>query len=117
MAKTVQDILPGGAVAAAGTFPGKVPGDRRVVRKVITGDAAYPAGGYPIVPGDLGFTYQIDYLKIINDGTGPAGGVGNLAWFWNRATQKLQLLVVSTGVENATADVHLSTCDIEAEGF
>ena len=117
MAKTVNDIAPGGATVAQGSVPGKVPGDRKVVRKQITADANYPAGGYPIAPGDLGFAYQIDFLRIINDGTGPAGGVGNLSWFWNRATQKLQLIVVSTGVENATADVHLSTCDIEAEGF
>lgn len=50
-------------------------------------------------------------------GTGPAGGVAGLSWFWNRATQKLQLIVVATGVENATADVHLSTCDIAAIGY
>lgn len=117
MAKTVQDIARGGAVQAQGTIPGDAPGNRKVVRKVITGDVAYPAGGYPIAPGDLGFGFQIDYLEIINDGTGPAGGPANLSWFWNRATQKLQLIVVSTGVENATADVHLCSCDIRAEGY
>jgi hypothetical protein len=117
MAKTVQDIQPGGAVVGAGTVPNRIPGDRKRTWKTITADANYPAGGYPVAPADLGFAFQIDYLTIINDGTGPAGGVGNLSWFWNRATQKLQLIVVSTGVENATADVHLSSVDIMAEGY
>lgn len=117
MAKTVQDIARGGATVAQNTVVGDTPGNRRVVRKVITADANYPAGGYPISAADLGFAFQIDYLEIINDASGPAGGVGNLSWFWNRATQKLQLIVVSTGVENATADVHLSSCEIRAEGY
>lgn len=117
MAKTVFDIAPGGASVAQGTVPQQVPGARKVTRKQISGDAAYPAGGYPVTATDLGFGFQIDYLKIINDGSGAAGAPANLSWFWNRATQKLQLIVVSTGVENATADMHLATCDIEAEGY
>lgn len=117
MAKTVQDIAPGGAAVAQGTIPQAVPGQFKVTRKVITGDAAYPAGGYPIVPADLGFAFQINYLKIINDGTGASGGPAGVSWFWNRATQKLQLIVVATGVENAVANMALATCDIEAEGY
>lgn len=117
MAKSVQDILPGGGVATAGSIPNRIPGDRKRTWKVITGDTAYPAGGYPIAPADLGFAFQIDYITIINDNSGPTGGVAGLNWFWNRATQKLQLIVASTNVENATADVHLSSCDILAEGY
>lgn len=117
MAKTVNDIAPGGGIVPAGTIAAKVPGDRKVKRIRVTGDANYPAGGYPLLPGDFGFAFQIDFVRIINDGTGAAGGVGNLSWFWNTATQKMMLLVVSTGVENATADVHLSSVDCEAEGY
>jgi hypothetical protein len=116
-AKSVQDIARGGAVVAQNTIVGDTPGNRRVVRKVVTGDANYPAGGYPITPGDLGFALQIDYLEIINDSAGPTGAPANVSWFWNRATQKMQLMVVSTGVENATADMHLASCDIRAEGL
>lgn len=117
MAKTVQDIQPGGATVAQGSVATKNPGDRKWKFATISGDAAYPAGGYPCVPGDFGFAFNIDQLIIINDGTGAPGGVGGLSWFWNRATQKLMLLVVATGVENATADVHLSTVDVLVIGY
>lgn len=115
MAKTVLDLAPGGGTTAALATIGKVPGDRRVVRKNIAADANYPAGGYPIAAKDLGFGTQIDYLKIINGNA--VGNPGLTYWFWNRATQSLQLIVVSTGVETAVADQHLSNVDIEAEGF
>lgn len=117
MAKTVQDIALGGASVAQGSVVGKVPGDRKWKVCQITGDANYPAGGYPIAAADFGFAYQLDYLFIINDGSGPTGGPANVCWFWNRVTQKLQLIVVSTGVENASADMHLAQVDVIAVGF
>lgn len=117
MAKTVQDIAPGGGLQAAGTFQGPVPGNRRVKRIQVTGDNSYPTGGYPIAPADFNMA-ALDYVRIINDGTGAPGGPANVAWFFNKATQKLQLIVVSTGAELANAtDVHLCTADLEGEGF
>ena len=119
MAKTVNDIPPGPtAVVAAGTVVGPVPGNRRVKRIRVTGDASYPTGGYPLLPGDFGFGTQIDYVKIINDGQGAPGAPANMSWFYNTVTQKMQLMVPSTGAEVAnTTDVHLATADLEGEGF
>jgi hypothetical protein len=116
MAKTVNDIAPGGAIVAAGSVPNRVPGDRKRTFRRITGDNNYQAGGYPIAPADLGFAYQIDYLKIINDASAP-GGLANVSWYWNTATQSLQLIVVSTGAELANGqNASALTCDVEAEG-
>src|SRR5690348_12078063 len=102
MAKTVTGINPGGAI---GPLFGKVPGDRKRVRANIAGDAAYPTGGYPVAPADLGFAGQIDYLDIVNEAITIWGA------FWNRAAQKLQLYVLSTGAEVANGvDVHTFSC-------
>lgn len=119
MAATFNDIPPGAtAVVATGTVVAKVPGDRRRKRFRVTGDASYPTGGYPVTPANCGFSTQIDYLDIVNDGAGPAGAVANASWFWNTVTQKLQIMVPSTGAEIANAtDVHTMTCDCVAEGF
>jgi hypothetical protein len=120
VAKTVNDIPPGPtAIVAKGTIPGAVPGQFRVKRARITGDANYPTNGYPLLPSDFGFAVQINYVKIINDGSGdPATAPQNLAWFYDTVAQALELQVVSTGAELANGqDAHLCTCDIEVEGY
>jgi hypothetical protein len=120
MAKTVNDIPHGPtAIVAKGTVPGEVPGQFRVKRCRITGDANYLTGGYPLVPADFGFAVQINYIEIMNDGDGdPLTAPANLAWFYDTVNQKLKLQVVSTGAEFANGnDAHLCTVDIRAEGY
>ncbi len=119
MALTVNDIPPGAvAVVANGTVVGKVPGDRRRKRVRITADANYLTGGYQLTPAMFGFSTQIDYVDISNDSGGPSGAVGNLSWYYNTVTQKLQLIVVSTGVELANAQTAaLCAIDVVGEGF
>lgn len=110
MAKTVSFLAPGGA-AGAQNFA-KVPADRKLSFANIAGDANYPAGGYPVAPGDLGFAESIDFLAIVNETVSPN------EWFWNRATQKLQLIVVATGVELAAAsNASALSCDVWAFGL
>lgn len=110
MAKTVARIAPGGAVGVAVVQQHTT--DRSRIRAAITADVSYPTGGYPITPQDLGFGRQIDYLDIVNEGISVWGSS------WNRATQKLQLYVLSTGAEVANAvDVHTFSCDVVAEGL
>ena len=119
MAATFYDIPPGAtAIVAPGTIVAKVPGDRRRKRFRLTGDANYPTGGYPILPASIGFATQIDYVDITNDGAGAPGAVANASWFWNTSTQKMQVVVPSTGAEigNGT-NVSTMTCDCAAEGF
>ena len=119
MALTVNDIPPGPtAIVTNGTVVGKVPGDRRRKRIRITGDASYTSGGYQVTAAMFGFSTQIDYIDISNDGAGASGALGNASWFYNTVTQKMQIIVPSTGNEigNGT-DVHTMTCDIIGEGF
>jgi|SRR5690348_9685453 len=86
--------------------------DRGAGRFTIAGDNSYPTGGYAIAPGDVGLGFQIDALDIVNCSVCP--------WrpFWNRATGKLQLVVMSTGAEVANAvNVTTFNCDVIAEGY
>lgn len=120
MAKTVNDIPRGpAAVVAKGTVPYAPPGNRYRKRIRITGDANYLTGGYPLVPADFGFGFQIDYVHIINDGDGdPLTAPANLCWFYDTVNQKLKLQVVSTGAEFANGnDAHLCSADLEGEGY
>lgn len=110
MAKTISFLAPGG-----GTNPvplGKVPGDRKAIRFNFAADNSYPTGGYPIAPSDIGFASQIDYIDVVNENVTAFGA------FWNRATQKMQLVVYSTGAEVANAvNVAAFNCDCRAEGL
>lgn len=120
MAKKVNDIPPGPtAIVAAGTIVGNVPGNRRRKRIRVTGDAAYPTGGYPLLAADFGFSTQIDFVDIVNDGSGdPATAPANMSWYYDTVTQSLELQVPSTGAEVANGtDVHLATTDVVGEGF
>jgi hypothetical protein len=119
VALTVNDIPPGAtAIVANGTVVGKVPGDRRRKRLRLTADANYLTGGYQLTAGMFGFSTQIDYVDITNDGAGPSGAVANLNWFYNTVTQKMMLIVVSTGVELANGQTAaLCSVDIVGEGF
>ena len=100
MAATFQDIPPGAlAPVAAGTVPGKVPGDRKWKLIRITADANYLTGGYALTPANFGFGTQIDFVILANDGTGNTGTTGALNWVWNTQTQKMQLFTSSTGAE------------------
>jgi hypothetical protein len=119
VAKTVQDLPPGpvNPVAAGTGGPSKVPGDRKWAFKRITGDANYQAGGYVVLPGDVGLT-QIDYCLLINDGGAGEGGPANLTWFWDTDSQALLLIVTSTGAEFANGqDAHLAFMDCAFIGY
>jgi len=110
MAKSVARIAPGGATGVVVIQQHTT--DRTRIRAAITGDTSYPTGGYPITPQDLGLGRQIDFLDIVNESVAIWGSS------WNRATQKLQLYVLSTGAEVAAAvNVSTFTCDIVAEGL
>lgn len=117
MAATINDIPPGAtAIVTNGTVVGKVPGDRRRKRIRVTADAAYPTGGYQLTTAMFGFSTQIDYVDIIN-GNGP-GSVAEHEWFYNTVTQKLQIILNSTGAELGNgATAALDTCDVVGEGF
>lgn len=120
MAATYNDIPPGATAVTAISSTlggGSVPGNRRRKRVRVTADAAYVTGGYaPPSLNQLGFLVQIDYCDIVNQG--PLNGQGNLAWVWNTATQKLQLMVVSTGAELANGNSAANNfCDCVFEGF
>lgn len=118
MAATLQDIQRGGTLAPQNSVPAEAPGTRKLKRVNVTGDNSYPTGGYALTPQAVGFTRQIDFLRIINDGSGGAGSFANAYWFWNRATNSLQLIVASTGAEVAAAtNVTTATCDVEVEGI
>lgn len=80
---------------------------RRVVG--LTGDAAYPTGGYSIIPGDLKLgVIEFFPVVVITDGTSVRTGV------YNYTTQKLQFFVPNTNVEVANA-TDLSTFSARAE--
>lgn len=96
MALLLQDILPGnGGATTQGTVPKQVPGARTTKRMRITGSGAYVTGGYALTPQNFGFGEQIDYLDIVNELPGATASY----WYWNTATQKLQLIVTATGAE------------------
>jgi hypothetical protein len=119
LALTQNDIPPGpAAIVASGSIVGKVPGDRRRKRIRITADTNYLTGGYQLTPAMFGFSTQIDYVDISNDGCGAPGAVANLSWFYNTVTQKMQLIVVSTGAELGNGQTAAGcTADIVGEGF
>jgi hypothetical protein len=116
MAPTYNDIPPGAvAVAPIGTVPKGVPGNRYTKSVRVTGDAAYPTGGYaPPTLNQLGFSDQIDSCLISNEHPGATASY----WLWNTLTQKLQLIVTATGAELANGqDAHLAFCDCLFIGF
>lgn len=116
MAPTFNDVPPGPqAIVAIGTVPGLVPGSRRQRRVRVTGDAAYPTGGYaPPSLAQLGFAEQIDYCDLGNEHPGGTAGY----WLWNTATGKLQIIVTATGVELGNGnDAHLAFVDCLFTGF
>lgn len=122
MAKTITFILPGNAGTSTVPPPvQKYTVDRKRVRFNLAADAAYPnpgggLGGYAIAPADIGFVSQIDFLDL--GGQENAGATANVAFTWNRVTQKMQMIVPSTGAEVANGvDVHLSNIDCIAEGI
>ena len=103
-------------VIAPGTGTGlprnqAITNDRPRNRFTLAADNSYPTGGYAITPAQLGFASQIDYLDIVNENIS--------AWSasWNKATQKLQFLGMSTGAEVANnTNLAGATCDVIAEG-
>lgn len=98
MAATYNDIPEGPvAVVTVSTVARGVPGNRYTKRIRVTGDAAYPTGGYAVTPQQLGFPVQIDYCDIGNEVPGATAS----GWLWNTVTQKLQLIVGATGAELA----------------
>ncbi len=111
MALTIAPINPGtgGGPPRAQDYTA---GGRRKSRFNIAMDASYPTGGYAVTPQQVGMGEQIDYLDIVNENLN--------AWtaIWNRGTQKIQLVVMSTGAEVAAA-VNVSTfnCDVAVEGL
>lgn len=114
MALTITEIMPGGSTTFQ-NFPEKYQEDRKRQWFNVAADANYPAGGYPLTPALCALANAIDFVTVAN-GNAP-GNPGLNYWFWNRATQKLQLIVLSTGVETAVADQHLSNTDIIVEGY
>lgn len=119
MALTVNDIPPGAtAIVANGTVVGKVPGDRRRKRIRITADTNYLTGGYQLTPAMFGFSTQIDYVDMSNDSGGAPGAVAELGWFYNTVTQKMQLIVNSSGNELGNGQTAAGcSMDIVGEGF
>lgn len=108
---TITPIVPGTG-AGLNRPPDITAGGRRKYRFNIAMDNNYPTGGYAITPANLNFAEQIDFLDIVNENIN--------AWsaIWNRATQKIQLVVMSTGAEVANAtDVHTFNCDVAVEGL
>ena len=115
MALTITQIFPGGGTTSQ-NFPAKYTSDRKRPRFNIAADAAYPTGGYPITPSQVGLAEQIDFVDITNQFN--PGATGNTAFWWNKATNKMQAIVVSTGAEvNNGTDIHLCNADIIVEGF
>lgn len=113
---TYNDIPPGpAAVVALGTAQRRVPGDRYQKRVRVTGDAAYPTGGYAApTPQQLGFSVQIDGANIEQQ---HPGGTDSF-WLFNTVTQKLQLIVSGTGNELGNGqDAHLAFCDVTFIGY
>ena len=109
MAKTVTPLSAGGGT---NPNPGAVPGNRVRKRFNIAGDASYPTGGYAVAPSDVGLMYQIDYLDIVNE------AITIWTAFWNRATQKMQFYVMSSGAEVGNGvDVHTMSADVVVEGY
>lgn len=116
MTATINDIPKGAlAVVANGTVPATVPGARERKRIRLTADNNYLTGGYQLTPAMFGFAFQIDYVDLVNDSQGATGAVANLSWFYNTLTQKMQLIVVSTGVELANAQ-SAAGCSIDLVG-
>jgi|SRR5579872_535606 len=112
MAVTITPINPGTGAGPARNQSYYAGAGRRKNRFNIATDNSYPTGGYALTPQQMGMGTQIDYLDIVNEAITIWGS------FWNRATQKLQLYVLSTGAEVANA-VNVSTfsCDVVVEGL
>jgi hypothetical protein len=110
-----QDILPyTGGATTEGTVPKQVPGVRTTKRLRITGSGSYTTGGYALAASDFGFNVQIDYLDIVNENPGSTAAF----WFWNYSTQKLQLVIVSSGSEFGNGSNDSSAiCDVLAYGY
>lgn len=110
MAKTVTTISPGSGGGPVRNAQFTM--DRKRNRVNIAGDAAYPTGGYAVAPADVGLAQQIDFLDITNE------AITIWTSFWNRATQKLQFYVMSTGAEVGNGvDVHTMSVDAIVEGI
>lgn len=87
-------------------------GGRKRNRYTCTADNNYPTGGYPVLPANVGLGEQIDFIDVVNENI--------TAWtaVFNKATQKIQFVVMSTGAEVANAtDIHTASVDIIAEGL
>ena len=109
MAAVLSLPTPTGAPASIKPKP---PGDVYSFIAVVTCDASYPTGGYPILAAQVTALYPTSLVEAVDvQGVSPnAVSVGDA--FYNYATGKLQLLNV-TGAEMAnTTDVHTITVNV-----
>jgi hypothetical protein len=90
------------AAAVSALVSEGIPGETPVTTHfLVTCDASYPAGGYPITPAQAGFVNNIRNLVC---GFAAVGATIYYA-FWDNTAKKIRIIVGATGVEAGAINI------------